>query len=139
MRYCQERGLKPHPARFPADIPEYFIRMLTDEGDFVFDPFGGSCITGEVAERLGRRWTCVELLEEYLKGAVGRFARPSTIVRPSPNDEDAWYRVPRPGLLWNGSDAVPLSRDGGKVRPKLGAARKQTAPTKKERFLTAAE
>ncbi|MGH6821403.1 MAG: DNA-methyltransferase, partial [Methylocella sp.] len=47
MRYCQEQDLKAHPARFPAELPEYFIRMLTDPGDFVFDPFGGSCITGE--------------------------------------------------------------------------------------------
>ncbi len=116
MRYCQEKGLKPHPARFPADLPEYFIRMLTDEGDFVFDPFGGSCITGEVAERLGRRWVCVEMVEEYLKGAVGRFIRPSAVARPSPDDDDAWYRVPRPGMLWNGPDATPLPADGGRKR-----------------------
>lgn len=124
LRYCQEKSLKPHPARFPADLPEYFIRMLTDEGDFVLDPFGGSCITGEVAERLGRKWTCVEMMEEYLHGAIGRFTRPTTVARPSPDDQDAWYKVPRPGLLWNGADPVPLSKDGGKSRP---ASMKQKA------------
>ncbi|MDR1490184.1 MAG: site-specific DNA-methyltransferase [Desulfovibrio sp.] len=39
---------------------------MTDEGDTVFDPFGGSCVTGEVAECLNRKWICCELLEEYL-------------------------------------------------------------------------
>ena len=29
LRYCEERNLKPHPARYPAELPEYFIRMLT--------------------------------------------------------------------------------------------------------------
>lgn len=117
MRYCQQRKIKAHPARFPADLPEYFIRMLTDPGDRVFDPFAGSCVTGEVAERLKRKWICAELVEEYLKGAVGRFVKPNTVVRPEPDDEDAWYRVPRPGLMWNGAEPVPLANDGGKTRP----------------------
>lgn len=71
LRYCRDNGIRPHPARFPSDLPEYFIRMLTDPGDMVFDPFGGSCVTGEVAERLERRWVCSEIVEEYLRGAVG--------------------------------------------------------------------
>ena len=73
MRYCIANSIKAHPARFPAALPEYFIRMVTDPGNLVFDPFGGSCVTGEVAERLGRKWICVELVEEYLRGAKGRF------------------------------------------------------------------
>jgi DNA modification methylase len=114
MRYCQEHGIKPHPARFPADLPEYFIRMVTDPGDFVFDPFGGSCITGEVAERLGRKWACAELSADYLKGAIGRF--PATaLARPQP--KDSYYRLPRPSLLWNGPEPCTLNPDGGRKRP----------------------
>lgn len=71
--HCRENGLPIHPARFPALLPEYFVRMLTDQGDHVVDPFAGSCVTGEVCERLKRRWTCCELDEEYLQGALGRF------------------------------------------------------------------
>lgn len=115
LRYCQEKGIKSHPARFPSDLPEYFVRMLTDKGDFVFDPFAGSCVTGEVAERLGRKWTCSELVEDYLKGALGRFTRPADLRRPTVKDDDAYYKIPRPGLLWNGDDQ-PLSSDGGKKR-----------------------
>jgi site-specific DNA-methyltransferase (cytosine-N4-specific) len=113
MRYCQERGIKPHPARFPADLPEYFIRMLTDPGDLVFDPFAGSCITGEVAERLARRWACAELSGDYLEGARGRFPEGGGVQpRPQPKD-DGYYRLPRPSLLWNGPDPERLDPDGG--------------------------
>lgn len=67
LRYCEERGFKPHPARFPAELPEYFIRMLTDPpDDLVVDPFGGSCVTGKICARTkSRRWTCIELLHKY--------------------------------------------------------------------------
>ncbi|MCB9980246.1 MAG: site-specific DNA-methyltransferase [Rhodospirillales bacterium] len=74
QNYCRENNLTVHPARFPSGLPEYFIKMLTDPGDMVLDPFGGSCVTGEVAERLDRQWICCEMLDEYLEGAVGRFA-----------------------------------------------------------------
>jgi site-specific DNA-methyltransferase (cytosine-N4-specific) len=115
LRYCQEKGIKAHPARYPAGLPEYFVRMLTDKGDLVLDPFGGSCVTGEVAERLGRRWVCCELVEEYLEGALGRFA-PHDIERSSVTREPVYYRVPHPGALWNGAEEAPLPADGGKER-----------------------
>ena len=37
------------------------------------DPFAGSNVTGEVAERLGRRWLAFEIVEEYLEGSTFRF------------------------------------------------------------------
>ncbi|HVV79313.1 MAG TPA: site-specific DNA-methyltransferase [Pseudolabrys sp.] len=131
MRYCQTKGIKTHPARFPADLPEYFIRMLTDPGDHVFDPFAGSCVTGEVSERLGRKWMCAELSKKYLDGALGRFAGHIKVERPSALDDDAYYRVPRPGLMWNGPDPVPLSPDGGRKRP-ASMKRKAKAPKPKK-------
>ncbi|HUZ75579.1 MAG TPA: DNA methyltransferase [Stellaceae bacterium] len=118
MRYCQEKNIKIHPARFPADLPEYFIRMLTDPGDFVIDPFAGSCITGEIAERLGRKWTCAELVKDYLDGAVGRFDGTPTSERPIAKDDEGYYKIPRPSLLWNGPDPIPLDPAGGKKRLK---------------------
>ena len=120
LKYCEENDLKPHPARFPAELPEYFIRMLTDKGDVVIDPFGGSCMTGEVCERLERKWTCIELLREYCVAAEGRFIRPpEASAKPyvNPDDNKNYYRVPRPGILWNGEDGDPLPANGGKARP----------------------
>lgn len=123
LRYCKEHNLVQHPARYPAALPEYFIRMLTDQGDFVVDPFGGSCVTGEVAERLKRKWLCCELLEDYVKGAIGRFERPlSEEVTPvlfsgnSQADETA-YKVYHPAAMWTEDEGNPLPPDGGKVRP----------------------
>lgn len=123
LRYCQAKGIKPHPARFPAALPEYFIRMLTDRGDTVYDPFGGSCVTGEVAERLKRKWICSEMVEEYLTGALGRFQRDSTAAlepaRPQrvKTDEANYYRLPHPGILWGDEHDDTLPSDGGKTRP----------------------
>lgn len=73
LEYCRSKDIKPHPARFPDEIPEFFIRMLTDRGDKVLDPFAGSCTTGSVAEKMGRKWVCVEKNEDYVKGAIGHF------------------------------------------------------------------
>ena len=119
LRYCEEKGLKPHPARYPAELPEYFVRMLTEPGDLVVDPFAGSCVTGEVCERTGRRWTCVELLRDYCEAAVGRFVRdPEETAKPvaDPENPSSYYRLPHPGVLWNGDRGEPLPSDGGRSR-----------------------
>lgn len=124
LRYCRERSLKPHPARFPAELPEFFIRMLTDEGDEVLDPFAGSCVTGAVCERLRRRWTCVELVDDYLEGAKARFHKPIEERTLSGQDDPSnYYRIARPDLLWNGMPSDPLAGDGGKTRPKKQVTR----------------
>jgi site-specific DNA-methyltransferase (cytosine-N4-specific) len=70
---CKETGVKIHPARFPAALPEFFIKLLTDEGDIVLDPFAGSNTAGAAAERLRRRWIAVESVEAYLQASKFRF------------------------------------------------------------------
>lgn len=70
---CRQEKIDPHPARFPAALPEFAIGLCTDPGDLVLDPFGGSLMTGHVAERLGRKWVCFEINEDYLKGGQLRF------------------------------------------------------------------
>jgi len=73
-RLCKETGIRIHPARFPAALPSFFIKMLTSEDDIVVDPFAGSNTTGAVAENLQRRWIAVESVEDYLKGSQFRFS-----------------------------------------------------------------
>jgi site-specific DNA-methyltransferase (cytosine-N4-specific) len=58
-----------------AGLAEFFIRFLTVPRNLVLDPFAGSNVTGAVADRLKRRWICVEPDEEYLRGSLGRFER----------------------------------------------------------------
>lgn len=70
---CKTVGIKSHPARFPAKLPEFFIRMLTEPGDLVVDIFGGSNTTGHVAEAEGRRWMAFEALPEYVAASSFRF------------------------------------------------------------------
>ena len=73
LKYCKANQIALHPARMPKSIVEYFINFLTEPGDFVLDPFGGSNTTGEVAESLNRNWIAVEANLEYIRGSVGRF------------------------------------------------------------------
>lgn len=70
---CREAGIKPHPARFPAALPDFFIKLLTKPEDLVLDPFAGSNTTGAVADTLARRWLAFERVESYLAGSVYRF------------------------------------------------------------------
>jgi site-specific DNA-methyltransferase (cytosine-N4-specific) len=74
--YCRNRGIQPHPARMPQKLVEFFVEFLTDPGDLVLDPFGGSNTTGAVAERLGRKWVSIEANKDYVKASRARFTRP---------------------------------------------------------------
>lgn len=80
LKRCKEAGIKPHPARFPPQLPEFFINFLTEPGDFVVDIFGGSNTTGATAERLGRKWSICEENKDYLEGSRFRFEENSTHV-----------------------------------------------------------
>ena len=73
IRRCKENGIQSHPARFPVAFAEFFIQFLTDVGDSVLDPFGGSGSTAEAAEKTGRDWITIEIEEAYIKGAKMRF------------------------------------------------------------------
>jgi site-specific DNA-methyltransferase (cytosine-N4-specific) len=70
---CREAGLPIHPARFPAALPEFFIRFLTKPRQLVLDPFAGSNVTGQVAQSLQRRWLSVEINPDYVAGSRFRF------------------------------------------------------------------
>lgn len=70
---CRERGITPHPARMPLELASFFIEFLTDEGDMVLDPFGGSNTTGFCAETLGRKWISIDASEEYATQSKIRF------------------------------------------------------------------
>jgi len=73
LEHCRGNDLRPHPARMPSGLAEFFIKFLSDKDDIVMDPFGGSNTTGAVAEALGRRWVSVEPNADFIAGSVARF------------------------------------------------------------------
>lgn len=73
LRACRERGIKPHPARYPESLVGFFVDFLTEPGDLVVDPFGGSNVTGAVCEGRGRRWVSIEVNNDYVEGSRARF------------------------------------------------------------------
>ena len=114
QEHCRDNNIPIHPARFPPQLPEYFIRFLTEPGDMVLDPFGGSCVTGAVAEAIGRKWVCCEMSEEYLNGALARFV-PTPI--PLLKDRPANYEIAPPCAVPVDEAETPLFADGGAKRP----------------------
>ena len=70
---CKEREIIPHPARMPLELASFFINFLTDKGDIVLDPFGGSNTTGFCAERAKRKWISIDTDKEYGEQSRIRF------------------------------------------------------------------
>ena len=70
---CKQVGAPQHPARFPARLPQFFIKMLTEPGDIVLDIFAGSNTTGWVAESEKRRWLAFDESREYVAASAFRF------------------------------------------------------------------
>ncbi len=68
LHFEPEFGPNPteHPARFPLPLPMFFIPLLTNPGQLVFDPFAGTGTTALAAEKLGRKWLSVEIDSKYL-------------------------------------------------------------------------
>jgi len=75
LNACKRLDVDPHPARFPREIPEFFIRFLSEPSDLVLDIFAGSNMTGRVAQELGREWVAFEVEESYVQSSQLRFLK----------------------------------------------------------------
>ena len=62
-----------HPAVFPVALAEFILDAYSNNGDIVFEPFGGSGTAMLAAERTGRQCRAVEIAPEYVDVAVKRF------------------------------------------------------------------
>jgi DNA modification methylase len=78
LAWCKRLSISSHPARFPAKLPEFFIKFLTNPGDVVLDIFAGSNTTGEVAGLLGRQWLAFDSDVQYVAASSFRFLPVST-------------------------------------------------------------
>ncbi len=63
---CYNRN---HSAAFPVDLPKWFIRLFTQPGDVVLDPFMGSGTTAVAALQLARNFVGVELSPDNVETA----------------------------------------------------------------------
>lgn len=65
LHLATECSNKNHSAAFPEELPEWFIKLFTKEGDVIMDPFMGSGTTNLVAQRLRRNSIGIEIVPEY--------------------------------------------------------------------------
>ena len=72
LHLATECGNKGHSAAFPRELPTWFIKLFSQEGDLVLDPFAGSGTTLLAAHELGRKYLGVELKAEYFELAKRR-------------------------------------------------------------------
>jgi site-specific DNA-methyltransferase (adenine-specific) len=64
LHMATECSNKEHSAAFPIELPSWFIKLFTQPGDVVLDPFAGSGTTLQAANHLGRRFVGIELSKE---------------------------------------------------------------------------
>lgn len=67
LHLATETDNRSHSATFPKSLPEWFIKLFTQEDDWVLDPFVGSGTTCEVAQKLGRNSVGIDILPEYVE------------------------------------------------------------------------
>lgn len=70
-----ECSFKGHSAVFPVALPEWFIKLFTQKGDTVLDPFLGSGTTCVASLSLGRNCIGIDIKKEYLELAVERIRK----------------------------------------------------------------
>lgn len=67
LHLATECGNKNHSAAFPESLPEWFIKLFTQEYDTVLDPFMGSGTTVFVANRMNRHAIGIDIVDEYCR------------------------------------------------------------------------
>ncbi|MCX6379667.1 MAG: site-specific DNA-methyltransferase [Armatimonadetes bacterium] len=75
LHLATECANKNHSAAYPEDLPAWFIKLFTQPGDLVLDPFLGSGTTCVAAKKLGRDYLGIEIKEEYFQLAQAQVSQ----------------------------------------------------------------
>lgn len=67
IHLATECGNRNHSAVFPIELPKWFIKLFTEPGDNVLDPFVGSGTTALAALQLGRNYVGLDIKEEFVE------------------------------------------------------------------------
>jgi site-specific DNA-methyltransferase (adenine-specific) len=62
----QHTAQSKHPAVFPVELSDFFIKAFSNEGGVILDIFAGSGTVGVSSEKLGRRCILMEQKPEYV-------------------------------------------------------------------------
>jgi len=86
IHMATECGNKNHSAAFPVSLPTWFIKLFTQPGDVVLDPFVGSGTTAVAAVQLRRQYVGIDINEEYCQLARNRLmlVQPRLLEVPEP-------------------------------------------------------
>ena len=84
LHMATESSNKRHSAVFPLPLPTWFIKLFTQPGDVVLDPFVGSGTTAVAALTLDRRYIGIDIKEEYVRLAEERLAKAKPKSAPAP-------------------------------------------------------
>lgn len=68
----QHTAQSKHPAVFPVELPEFFIKAFSNEGDVILDNFLGSGTTAVAAINTGRQFIGIEREQDYITIATQR-------------------------------------------------------------------
>lgn len=88
LHLATECNNKNHSAAFPENLPEWFIKLFTEEGDTVLDPFAGSGTTIFVSHRMRRKSIGIEILPEYCNTIEDKLSEKAQLYLFSENNED---------------------------------------------------
>ena len=98
LHMATETKNKNHSAVFPEDLPEWFIKLFTKQGDWVLDPFMGSGTTIRVAQKMKRNGIGIEILPEYFHLAQNEIMSIANLQRTQPAllERKGKYEVTKP-------------------------------------------
>lgn len=106
LHMATECGNRGHSAAFPEALPEWFIKLFTEPGDTVLDPFAGSGTTLRVAHRLHRRAIGIEIVPTYVQAMNDQLGTKQLLLL-QPN---AKYKVARSRKKVSGGSGTKTTR-----------------------------